>query len=386
MVEGCEELAIPMPVVRKRNYKYRIYPTRKQARLLNRLLELHRGLYNAALQQRIVAWRDHKQTINVYAQGLELKEIRQEEEGFAWCNHNALKRTLRRLDKAFQAFFRRVRKGDEKPGFPKFKSRRNFNSIEYTYDNGLRLANGRVYVQEVGHIRMFQHRPIPEGAKIKAAVIKFERPNRWYAVFALELPIADVSLQDSPQVGIDMGLEYFCVLSTGELIENPRWFRAAEGELAILQKRRSRCKRGSKRYKELSRQIARLHSRVANKRHDFHNQLSTRLVREFGLIAIEDLNIKGLAKSHVRKSIGDAGWSQFLYMLEYKAEEHGSRFYRVNPRNTSQICSECGCVVKKELSERKHNCPSCGYIAHRDVNAAQVILKKALNPPDRRAA
>ena len=183
-----------------------------------------------------------------------------------------------------------------------------------------------------------------------------------------------------------MGLEVFCALSTGELVPNPRWFRSSETELGILQKRRARCKRESKQYRKLSLQITGLHRRTKNKRHDFHNQLSTRLVREFGLISVEQLNIKGLAKSHVSKSIGDAGWGQFLAMLEYKAVEHGSSFVKVNARNTSQLCSVCGSIVKKGLSVRVHVCPHCGYTANRDVNAAKVILKRGINLLDRQAA
>lgn len=360
----------------QRSYKYRIYPNRKQVRTLDSVLWAHRKLYNAALQHRIWAWRDRRLTVNSYSQGLELKDIRKHDDDFTRCNANALKRTLRRLDKAYNNFFRRIKQRQE-PGFPKYKGRAFFASIEYTYNNGVRLKGDRVYIQEVGEMRMFYHRPIPDDAQIKAVTIKREGTNRWYAIFALDVGDTNGPMRDGPAVGLDMGLEYFCALSTGELIPNPRWFRTDEQRLGILQKRRARCKRGSRRYRELSRQIKGLHSRIANKRHDFHNQLSTRLVREFGLIAVEDLNIKGLARSHVSKSMSDAGWGQFLRMLEYKAEEHGSKFYKVNARNTSQVCSECGCIVKKDLSVREHNCPECGYMAHRDVNAARAVLARA---------
>jgi putative transposase len=369
----------------RRGYKYRIYPNRKQVRLLHKAIGLHRQLYNAALEHRILAWKNHKQSISCYAQANELKEIRKEDVSFAWCNHNALNRTLRRLDKAYQSFFRRCKNG-EKPGFPKFKGGEFFSSIEYTYNNGIRLKNGKLYVQEVGLIRIFMHRPIPEDAKIKAATIKFEKPNRWYVVFSLELPSPEISIRNEPRIGIDMGLEYFCALSTGELIKNPRWFGETEKGLGVLQKRKARCKRGSKQHGELSRQITRLHQRTANKRHDFHNQLSTQLVRDFSFIAVENLNIAGLARSHVSKSMGDVGWGQFLHMLEYKSEEHGTRFVKVDARNTSQECSACGRIVQKSLSVREHNCPKYGYVAHRDVNAAQVILQRGTDLLDRQAA
>jgi putative transposase len=367
----------------KRSYKYRIYPSKKQARLLDKMLWVHRGIYNDALKHRITCWKQHGKSIGLYDQTYDLKLIRQDEPDVAWCNFHALNRTLRRLDKAYQAFFRRIKSG-ESPGFPKFKGRRFFNSIEYTYGNGIRVKDGRLYIQNVGFIRMFFHRPISNDAKIKAAVVKRES-SRWFVVLQTESPDQQLAVNLYPSVGIDMGLEVFCALSNGELVENPRWFRQSEKTLAVLQKRRARCKRGSKRYRELSRKIINLHRGIRNRRHDFHNQLSTRIIREFGLIAVEDLNIKGLAKSHVSKSIGDAGWRQFLQMLSYKAQEHGSRLVKVNARNTSQLCSACGCMVKKDLSVRVHDCSECGYTANRDVNAARVILSRA-NLPDRQAA
>lgn len=371
----------------KRSYKYRIYPSRKQAKLLNEMLGIHRGIYNDALHHRIMVWRQHRVSIGLYNQTYELKAIRALEPNVAWCNYNSLNRTLRRLDKAYKAFFRRIKSGEKKVGFPRFKGYRFFNSIEYTYDNGIRLkGDNRLYIQNIGLIRLFYHRPIPDDARIKVAVIKRDNLGKWSVVLQIELPDPQLAMRRDPAVGIDMGLEVFCALSTGELIDNPRWFRQAEEKLAVLQKRRARCKRGSRQYCTLSKQISRLHQRTANQRHDFHNQLSTRLIREFGTVAVEKLNIKGLAKSHVSKSIGDAGWGQFLAMLEYKALEHGSQFAKVNARNTSQLCSACGCIVKKSLSVREHNCPECGYIANRDVNAARVILSRGLNLLDRQAA
>jgi len=171
-----------------------------------------------------------------------------------------------------------------------------------------------------------------------------------------------------------MGLETFAALSTDELIENPRWFRTAEEKLAALQRRRSRCTKGSCKYRELTRQIQRLHEHTANQRRDFHHKESTRIVDQFGLVTVEDLNVHGLARSHVAKSIADAGWSSFISMVEYKAAKAGTQFVKVNPNRTSQVCSGCGCYVVKDLSVRVHICPECGLILNRDVNAALNIL------------
>jgi putative transposase len=175
-----------------------------------------------------------------------------------------------------------------------------------------------------------------------------------------------------------MGLIHFATLSTGEMIENSRWFRESEEELAQLQRKRARCKPGSRRHRELSRQIRRLHEHIANQRRDFQHKLSARLVREYGLIAVEDLNVKGLCRSHVSKSMGDAAWAQFLHMLAYKAGRAGTLVVGIDPNGTTQICSgtDCGRVVPKTLSERQHTCPHCGLTAPRDVNAALNILAR----------
>jgi putative transposase len=357
------------------SYKFRLYPNSDQRQALDRILEIHRQVYNAALQERRHAWKRCGASIHYADQANQLKEIRSFDDDAAWCNYSSLQQTLRRLDKAFQAFFRRVKAG-ETPGYPRFKGRGWFKSVCYVYDDGVRLKDGRVYIQNVGLVRLFQHRPIPDDGTIKMAILKRDRVGNWYVVFQVELPDVDIPLRDGPAVGIDMGLTHFATLSTGEMIENPRWFREAEGQLALLQRKRARHKRGSRRYRELSRQIRRLHEQVANKRRDFQHRLSARLVAEHALIAVEDLNVKGLCRSHVSKSIGDAAWAQFLSMMEYKAAKAGTLFVRINPNGTTQNCSVCGRHVPKTLSERQHTCPHCGFTAPRDVNAALNILDR----------
>jgi putative transposase len=351
------------------SYKFRLYPNSDQRQALDRILEIHRQVYNAALKERRHAWKRCGVSIRSF------------DDDVAWCNFSSLQQTLRRLDKAFQAFFRRVKAG-ETPGYPRFKGRGWFKSICYVYGDGIRLKDGRVYVQNVGLVRLFQHRSIPDDSTIKMAVLKRDRVGNWYVVFQVELPDIDITLRNGLAVGIDMGLTHFATLSTGEMIENPRWFREAEEKLALLQRKRSRHKRGSRRYRELSRQIKRLHKRVANKRRDFQHKLSTRLVQEHALIVVEDLNVKGLCRSHCRKSMGDAAWAQFLHMVEYKAKagaarpDAGTLYMPVDPNGTTRDCSGCGRRVPKTLSERQHTCPHCGFTAPRDVNAALNILDR----------
>ncbi|HIC95236.1 TPA: transposase, partial [Candidatus Bipolaricaulota bacterium] len=345
-----------------RSYKYRLYPKRRQGKKLDRILEIHRQLYNAALQERREAWKRCRVSISYTDQANQLKEIRRFDEDAAWLNYSSVQQTLRRLDKAFRAFFRRVSAGD-KPGFPRFKGKGHFKSVCYVYGDGIKLRSGRLYIQNVGLVRIFQHRPIPEDGEIKMAILKRDSLGHWYVIFQVELPDRKFLPNDRPDVGIDMGLEYFATLSTGERIENPRWLREAEEKLALLQRKRSRCKQGSKRYRELTRQIARLHQRITNRRRDFQHKLSHRLVNEFGLIVHEDLNVNSLCRSQVSKSMADAAWAEFLAMLDYKAESAGSRVIGVDPKGTSQICPMCGCFVPKSLSDRWHICPHCGYIA-----------------------
>ena len=165
-----------------------------------------------------------------------------------------------------------------------------------------------LYIQHVGLLRIFQHRAIPDDAKIKMVILKRDKLGNWYASLQLELPDPEPADIMGPDVGMDMGLSSFATLSTGEQVDNPRWFRASEEKLAVLQRHRARCQRGSRPYRELTRQIRRWHEHIANQRRDFHHQVSTELVRRFGFIALEQLNLSGLCRSHVSKSMGDAGW------------------------------------------------------------------------------
>ena len=357
------------------SYKYRLYPNNEQRQTLDRVLNCgaHRQLYNAALQERREAWQKCRISLYYRDQAKQLKELRTFDEDAAWLNYSSIQQTLRRLDKAFQAFFRRVQAGEE-PGYPRFKGKGWFKSVCYLYGDGIRLKADRLYIQHVGLLRIFQHRALPDDAKIKMVILKRDKLGNWYASLQLELPDPEPADIMGPDVGIDMGLSSFATLSTGEQVDNPRWFRASEEKLAVLQRLRARCQRGSRQYRELTRQIRRWHEHIANQRRDFHHKVSTELVRRFGFIALEQLNLSGLCRSHVSKSMGDAGWGYFLAMLSYKAENAGQTVVKVDPHHTSQNCSGCGCLVKKPLSERLHVCPDCGLVLDRDHNAALNIL------------
>lgn len=364
-----------------RSYKYRLYPNRKQTEYLGEMFDLFRELYNAALQERRDAYQKCGITIRYTDQAKQLKEIRRDIPELANYSYSATQQVLRRLDKAFAAFFRRVKNG-ETPGYPRFKSRSRFKSVPFVFGDGAGIRNNRLHIKGIGQIKVKWHRPIPNDAKIKQVIVKCSN-NKWYAVFQIELPDPELVEHPGPAVGIDLGLSSLIATSDGHTVEAPRHFRKTEAKLRRQQRRMSRRRIGSKRWRKAVRQVTKTHAKIANQRRDLAHKISKVLVSAYSLIVFEDLNINGMAKSRLSKSILDAGWNQLITFTLYKAEEAGSTIVMVDPYNTSQACSGCGSIVKKSLSVRVHHCPDCGLIIDRDVNAAINILHRALNPPGR---
>ncbi len=370
-----------------RTYKYLLRPNTEQTEHLDFLLWQSRMMYNAALEQRITTYRETGKGIGYGAQWTHFREIRRaSHDTFGQVNASSLQHLLRRLNKSFAAFFRRLRAG-EKPGFPRFKGRNRFNSVEYTYGDGCKLRQneqGRrsFYVQNVDEMRMSYYRAIPTDAEIKHAVIK-RVANRWYVCLMLELPNPTKRQHIiGQQVGVDVGLKSLAALSTGELIENPRWLRISLAKLRRLQRHAARQVKGSRHRLETYRQMARLHEQVANQRADYLHKVSHRVVAENDLIAIENLSLGFMNRNrHLSLSSHDAGFGQLRQMLEYKAESAGIQVIAVNPSNTTQAGSGCGSIVPKGLSVRVHACPDCGLVLDRDINAARNILVLALNIP-----
>jgi putative transposase len=276
-----------------------------------------------------------------------------------------------RVDLAFKAFFSRVKKGDT-PGFPRFKGD-GYDSFTYP-QSGFKIDENAqsVYLSKIGHIKAVLHRNV-EG-RVKTCTIR-RQSNKWYVCFAVELEVEP--LPDSNEaVGVDVGLNQFAALSNGEMVENPRFFRNDQKALAKAQRKLSKQKRGSQDRRKAKKVVRRIHERTANRRHNFVHQAARKLVNQFGLIAVEKLNVKGMVKNHsLAKSISDAAWSMFRQVLISKAESAGRRVVEVNPAYTSQDCSGCGYRAKKKLSERWHFCPNCGLSLDRDTNAALNILK-----------
>jgi putative transposase len=369
-------------------FKYRLYPNRSQAEALGAMVGTHRRLYNLALRDRRDTYQAEGRSISYGEQSARFKQSRKTLPSFAGLNFSSAQATLRRLDKAFKAFFRRVKAGDC-PGYPRFRGEHRFRSVEFpSYGDGCKLKdNGRLYVQHIGHIKVKFHRPI-EG-RIKTVSLT-RSSSKWYVIFSCDLGDAPESVEGGPEVGIDLGLKSFLVTSDGSSVDPPRYYGKARKKLKRAQRALARKKKGSSRRRKARERVARLHEKTANQRRDFHHKEARKLVDAHGLIAHEALNVKGLARTRLATSVHDAGWAQFVNILVPKAEEAGVRVVAVNPANTTQACSSCGAMpeTKKTLSDRLHSC-SCGYVADRDVNAAENILalgRSAQAPTQRVAA
>jgi putative transposase len=359
----------------RKAFKYRLYPNRVQVEALDAMLETHRRLYNSALKERREVYEAQGRSLSYGEQSSKLEEARKENPCLARTNFSSTQATLRRLDRSFRAFFRRVNAGDETPGYPRFKSRERFRLVGFpSYDDGCRLNdNGRrLYLQHVGHIKVKLHRAI-EG-KIKTLCVK-RSCGKWYVIFSCDLGEApEVRVEKGAAVGIDLRLKAFLVTSDGQAVEPPRYYRKAQKKLRWTQRSVSRKQRGSNRCRKARERVAHLHEKTANQRRDFHHKEARKLVDAHGLIVHEALNVRGIARSNrLAKSTHDAGWARFVSILQSKVEEAG---VAVDPKNTTQMCSNCGELpgAKKTLSDRIHSC-SCGYVVDRDINAAQNILR-----------
>ena len=355
-------------------YRYKLYPTRKQTKALVAQLDGHRFLYNQALAQRKEIYEQNGKGVGYTAQatGL-LPKLKKENENIALGNYSSLQQTLRRLDKAFKAFFRRVKSG-EKAGYPRFKSADRFNTIAYaTLGDGCQIKDNRLYLQNIGCIKVKWHRPI--SGQVKTVSIT-RRNDKWYTSFTVETESVDLA-KTGKNVGIDVGLNTFISTSDGQQIFSPKYLKLAERKLAKAQRRLSHRKKGSNRRRKARVLVAKHHEKIANQRLDFCHKIAYSLVLSYDGFAIEALNIKGMMKNrYLARSISDASWGIFLTVLKSKAENAGKWYQEVSPNGTSQECSQCGHLVKKSLAVRVHNCPSCGLSLNRDINAALNILAR----------
>lgn len=363
------------PTVRK-TYKYKLEPTPAQARALETVLWRCRELYNAALEERKRAWEMRRVSVTFAMQSAQLPVLKEVRPEYADVYGQVLQDVLHRVDKAFQAFFRRIANG-EKPGYPRFQGRDRYNSFTYPqfdYHGSARFGeDGSLLLAKIGRLRVRWHRPV--AGTVKTVTIRHEADG-WYACFSCdEVPVQPLPLTGR-ETGIDVGLKVFLMTAHGENIENPRHLRKAERAVKKAQRRVSRRAWGSNRRKKAAKLLARKHQQVQRRRRDFHHKAALGLLRQYDTIYLEDLRVANMVRNRrLAKSIADAGWAQFRAILACKAECAGKRVVAVPPAYTSQDCSGCGECVPKSLSVRTHVCPNCGLVMDRDANAALNILR-----------
>ena len=395
-------------------FKYRLYPTKKQAQTLFWTLTRCRELYNAALSERKDAYQSHQRitvsqnqetgqvvaammlapqkvkSVTYLQQKRDLPDIKARRSEYQNIHSQVLQDVLLRLERAFKNFFRRMNNG-ETPGFPRFQGRNRYNSFTYPQGGYSLTHDSRVCLSKIGSIKIKLHREIQ--GKIKTATVKYEA-GQWYIIFSCEIEQPAPLPEIDSEVGIDLGITHFAALSDGTFIESPRYYRKAQADLKRKQRHLSRCKKHSHRRERARKAVAKAHRKIANQRRDFQHKQAKKLVQKHQTIVFEELQIANIskrakpkqdengtylpngaaAKSGLNKSIMDAGWGQFQQIVTRKAEYAGRIVLKVNPRYTSQACSHCGTVKKKSLEERRHSC-ECGCELDRDTNAAINILR-----------
>jgi putative transposase len=320
-----------------KTFQYRIYPTRKQERMLNATLEECRWLYNHLLDQRKRAWEERRESLSLYDQLGELPTLKRERPTLTQVYSQVLQNVGVRIDLGFQAFFRRVKKG-ETPGYPRFRGRHRYDSFCYPrYGNGCKLNGSQLYLSRIGTVRMVLHRPL-EGTP-KTVCIRRSATGKWYVTINCEWE--PQALPETPEhVGIDVGLTLFAALSTGESIENPRFFRQEEQALAKAQRRLAKEPKNTPQRKKRRRVVARVHERIRFRRQNFAHQESRKLVNRFQVIALEDLSVKRMVQNYrLAKSISDAAWGEFAAMIRVKAEWAGRACIAVKPAYNASVGS-----------------------------------------------
>ena len=382
-------------------FQYRIKPAPEQVAIMETWSELLRRHWNFALAQRL-DWLNRSrcqvdrcsivsepigevpERIDYYSQQSALKETKKLFPEYAGIYSEVQQMNLQRLDKAWKRWLIPDKTG-KRGGRPKFKKRGEKPSFSFSRVNHPKAAcflEGEILrIPKIGLIPVIVHRPIPDGFVLKTATICFKADGYYVSISAEDLTVPESKPLDEVKtfVGVDLGLKEFLATSTGEFVSVPQIYRKAQKHLARQQKGLVRKKDGSKNRAKACIRVAKIHQRIARGREIFHYQVAHWLCRNYDLIAIEDLNIRGLARTRLAKSIYDVSWRKFITILETVVVKYGVHLVKVNPHNTSQNCSGCGIKVPKTLSVRLHECHKCGLEMDRDENAAINVLNKALN-------
>ncbi|NEP33380.1 MULTISPECIES: RNA-guided endonuclease TnpB family protein [Moorena] len=370
-------------------YQYRLRLTRQQQVTIDQWLDICRRQYNYRLAERFNWWEQNRCDINACPLVCHLPELKDRPDFYAQKRDlvnskklfpeykdlpsHTLQDVIARVKKTFDRWLQGDCNG-KRSGKPRFKGVGRYRSIAFPDPIKPEHIDGRlIQLPKIGKLKMILHRPLPDGFKVKTATIT-KKADGYYITLSLQDSSVPVLTPDAPSldntIGIDMGLKEFLVDDSGAYEPIPQHYRKAERCLKRLQRSLSRKKKGSNRRKKAIKRVAKAHLKVSNQRKDFHYKTAKKLLSQGKNLAHEKLNIKGLAKSRLAKSVTDAGWGQFLQILSIKAERAGLLAIAVNPNGTSQNCSECGAKVPKTLSDRLHNCSECGLTIDRDHNAA----------------
>lgn len=372
-----------------RTYKYRLCPTKKQIYILDSQLELCRRLYNKMLKQRIDIYKRKKVSLKYKHQQNQLPLIKSNKPEYKDIHSQVLQKTLKTLDLAFQGFFRRL-KTSGKAGFPRYKGKNRVDSICYTQSGFSFDEQGKLKLSKIGNIKIKKHREI-EGV-IKTCAIKKTSTGKWYACFSVEKELDTPLPKTHKEVGVDLGINTFAVLSDGKEIETTKHLKLKKKKLDKAYRSLSKKKKGGQNRRKERLRVARIHEKVVNSRNDFLHKHSRKLVENYDIIVHEKLKISNMSrsskgtiekpgkmvkqKSGLNRNILDMSWGKFLELLTYKAEEAGKEVIGVDPKKTSQLCSQCGSIVVKTLSDREHDCPFCSLKMDRDLNASINILNR----------
>jgi putative transposase len=381
------KIELQQAVKPRKTYLFRLYPTGKQSHTLEQWLGLCCQLYNAALDERKSAYRMAGISLSYGQLCAELPGCKQVCPDLHDVPSQVLQDVVKRVDLAFDHFFRRLKLG-KNPGYPRFKSRFRYHSMTFKqYQNsfevlpGHKKHQGTLVLAKLGHVKMVQHRSIT--GMPKTAIVQRTPTGKWFVSISVEITQEETVGKRfsacSEAVGVDVGLKTFAYLSTGEEIANPRFFRREEAALARASRKLSKAPKGSNEREKKRKVVARVHERIRNRRKNFIEQEVYKLIQRFGLLAVEALVVRNMVKNpKLAKGIADASWSLFLTRLLDKAEEAGREVVRVNPAYTSQTCSACGHRQPMPLSVRVYECPNCGLVIQRDHNASNNILAEAL--------
>ncbi|MFH1307003.1 MAG: RNA-guided endonuclease TnpB family protein [Candidatus Micrarchaeota archaeon] len=362
-----------------RNYRYRIYPSKRQQNKLNAQMKLSKQAYNFLLEKAKEKYKKERKTLSKYDMNKLLLILKQTNPEYNTLHSQALQNISDRVSKAYSNFFRRIKERKRgkkvKAGYPRYKQ--HVISLTYPQSGFSFTSDKRIFLSKTGSMLISLHRP-PKG-ELKTLTIKTSPSNKWHIAITCNIPKTQFKPNRKPAAGLDAGITNFATLSNSIKFPNPKFLNKALPKLKTLNQSFSRKKKKSNNRKKAKFKLSLFHEKIENSRNDFLHKLSNILTNSYSIIAIEKLNVKNMLKnSYLSRSIMDASWASFIAMLCYKAESAGCRVFAINPKNTTKKCSNCGNLQEMPLNKRVYNCPSCGMSADRDVNAAKNIINSVL--------